>query len=372
MGSVIFIAGISMIILMVWFFLIAFRFGKHWQEGFRVELAFSQEQAAEGEPLYLYETITNDKKQILPAISVKFKTSRYLKFAGDAGGTVSDYYYRNDVLSVRGYEKVRRSCRFLCMRRGEYEITEAELVAQDPILYHQYVEKVEVCTKLIVYPSFVSTERLMPVFQRSMGEMMTKRPIFEDPFEYVGVRDYVPGDSMNRIHWKVSAKQGKWQVKTNTYKAASPVTIVLNLESPGVFVNEGAMEESIRLAYSLIWLFEEKGIGTTLVANGESSCHVEGMGKSHLGQVRKALATISYKNNAKKGAAMLTREQEQGNENNYLFFISASAKQEIQEELEKIRRRGRDITWILPICGHEDESDKVQESLKKHLVLWRC
>ena len=140
MGSVIFIAGISMIILMVWFFLIALRFGKHWQEGLRVELAFSQEQAAEGESLYLYETITNDKKQILPAISVKFKTSRYLKFAGDVGGTVSDYYYRNDVLSVRGYEKVRRSCRFLCMRRGEYEITEAELVAQDPILYHQYVE----------------------------------------------------------------------------------------------------------------------------------------------------------------------------------------------------------------------------------------
>ena len=61
-----------MIILMVWFFLIALRFGKHWQKGFRVELAFSQEQAAEGEPLYLYETITNDKKQILPAISVKF------------------------------------------------------------------------------------------------------------------------------------------------------------------------------------------------------------------------------------------------------------------------------------------------------------
>lgn len=69
---------------------------------------------------------------------------------------VSDYYYRNDVLSVQGYEKVRRSCRFVCMRRGEYEVNEAELVVQDPFLLRQYVEKSEVSAKLIVYPSFVS------------------------------------------------------------------------------------------------------------------------------------------------------------------------------------------------------------------------
>ena len=141
---------------------------------------------------------------------------------------VSDYYYRNDVLSVQGYEKVRRSCRFVCMRRGEYEVNEAELVVQDPFLLRQYVEKSEVSTKLIVYPSFVSAQRLLPVFNRSIGEMMTKRPVFEDPFEYVGVREYMPGDSMNRIHWKVSAKQGKWLVKTSAYKAGSPVTILVN------------------------------------------------------------------------------------------------------------------------------------------------
>ena len=105
------------------------------------------------------------------------------------------------------------------MRRGEYEVNEAELVVQDPFLLRQYVEKSEVSTKLIVYPSFVSAQRLLPVFNRSIGEMMTKRPVFEDPFEYVGVREYMPGDSMNRIHWKVSAKQGKWQVKTSAYKA---------------------------------------------------------------------------------------------------------------------------------------------------------
>lgn len=372
MGSVIFVAGVTMTVLVLWVNIISLRFGKTWKEGFGVELSFSQEQAAEGEPMYLFETIINDKKQALPAVSVKFKTSRYLKFADEAGGMVSDYYYRNDVLSVQGYEKVRRSCRFVCMRRGEYEVNEAELVVQDPFLLRQYVEKSEVSTKLIVYPSFVSTQRLLPVFNRSIGEMMTKRPVFEDPFEYVGVREYMPGDSMNRIHWKVSAKQGKWQVKTSAYKAGSPVTILVNLESPGVFVNETAMEESIRLAYSLVWLFEEHGIATTLIANGETGCHVEGLGRAHLGNVRKTLACISYKTNCKKGAAMLKKEWETGDDASYLFVISAAAKEEIQEEIEKIHRRGREMTWILPIAGGEDESSKIHSAVRKDCVLWKC
>ncbi|MGN1205624.1 MAG: DUF58 domain-containing protein [Eubacterium sp.] len=372
MGSVIFVAGVTMVILVIWSNIISLAFGKNWKKDFKVELSFSKEQAAEGEMLYLFETIVNNKKQALPAVSVKFKTSRFLKFADETGGSVSDYYYRNDVLSVQGYEKVRRSCRFVCMRRGEYEINEAELVVQDPFLLRQYVEKSEISTKLIVYPSFVSAQRLLPVFNRSIGEMMTKRPVFEDPFEYVGVREYMPGDSMNRIHWKVSAKQGKWQVKTSAYKAGSPVTILVNLESPGVFVNETAMEESIRLAYSLIWLFEERGIATTLVANGQEWCRLEGIGRKHLGEVRNMLATISYKKNSKKGDAMLAREWETGDDASYLFFISAAAKEEIQEQMEKIRRQGRDMTWILPIAGGEDESQKIHSAIRKDCVLWKC
>lgn len=182
----------------------------------------------------------------------------------------------------------------------------------------------------------------------------------------------MPGDSMNRIHWKVSAKQGKWQVKTSAYKAGSPVTILVNLESPGVFVNETAMEESIRLAYSLVWLFEEHGIATTLIANGETGCHVEGLGRAHLGNVRKTLACISYKTNCKKGAAMLKKEWETGDDASYLFVISAAAKEEIQEEIEKIHRRGREMTWILPIAGGEDESSKIHSAVRKDCVLWKC
>lgn len=62
---------------------------------------------------------------------VKFLSSRFLQFEGAESGTVSDHFYRNDVMSVDGFEKVRRKLKFTCKKRGFYQIQEAELVSYD-------------------------------------------------------------------------------------------------------------------------------------------------------------------------------------------------------------------------------------------------
>lgn len=100
---------------------------KHWMENFEVNVGFSEEEAGVGDSLYLYETATNKKKMKLPTICVKFATSRFLDFEDETQGTVSDYFYRNDVMNIDGFQKVRRKLRFTCKKRGLYSIQEAEL-----------------------------------------------------------------------------------------------------------------------------------------------------------------------------------------------------------------------------------------------------
>ena len=97
-----------------------YQYEKKWTKDFELEISYSQEQAGEGDTLWLYEVITNNKEMILPAVSVRFKTSKFLKFEDMDSGSVSDYFYRNDVISVRGYEQVRRKLRIKCARRGIY------------------------------------------------------------------------------------------------------------------------------------------------------------------------------------------------------------------------------------------------------------
>lgn len=125
-------------------------------ENFEVTLAFSEEQAGEGDTLFLYETVVNKKKMGLPIMCVKFLASRFLQFEGAESGTVSDHFYRNDVMSVDGFEKVRRKLKFTCKKHGFYQIQEAELVSYDLFCRHTFVHKIPVEVSLLVYPSVMN------------------------------------------------------------------------------------------------------------------------------------------------------------------------------------------------------------------------
>lgn len=371
MSLIIITAVLIMLICFGWMSYLGISYGKKWISDFELNVSFSEEQAAEGDTLYLYETITNRKKMILPAVCVKFKASRYLHFEDMASGTVSDYYYRNEVLSVHAFEQVRRKLKVKCMQRGEYIIDEAEVVGNDYFLRQRYVEKRELNARLIVYPALVDMKRIMPVFQKGYGELATRVPMFEDSFEYVGVRQYQPGDTMNRIHWKASAKTGNWQVRTSAYQAAEPALVVLNLESPGTFINRSAMEENIRIAYSIVSMLDSRGIETTLVVNGTEKLRFTGNGKGHIAKVRHGLARISYETQICTGEQMLRRELEQTVGNEHLFFVSAAAKSGIQEQLELFLRRKFSITWIAAVIGGEDDTKGLKPEFESILYRWK-
>lgn len=347
------------------------KYERRWMKNLSVDVSFSEEQAGEGDSLWLYETITNEKDMILPALCVKFKTSRYLKFEDMDGGSVSDYFYRNDVISVRGFEQVRRKLKLTCTRRGEYSIDEVEFVGNDYFLRRKYIEKKEVDAKLTVYPSLVSVERILPVFRKSYGEMSTNSPLFEDPFEYIGVRDYMPGDTMNRINWKASAKTGKWQVRTSAYTASEPAVILLNLESPGTFTNHAAMEENIRIACSLICYLDAEGFATTLITNGTERGCLSGNGREHIARVRAHLSMISYDTLNCTGAEMLRKESQTLRINDHVFFLSAAGKDKIREELIKITERGISLTWVAPVFGGEDDMGELPPILEKCIFRWK-
>ena len=225
---------------------------------------------------------------------------------------------------------------------------------------------------LIVYPSFVGIERVLPLFQKSYGDMRTSIPMFEDPFEYVGVRGYLPGDRMNRVHRNASAKTGNWQVKTSAYKAGQPALVLLNLGSPGNFINQAAMEENIRIAYSLVHFMDRQGLETMLVANGGEGFRLQGSGKGYMAQVRRKLAAVTYETQIQSGVGMLQREQDNLAENVHLFFISSQGKLEIQQELAKILHRGISVTWVAVTAGGEDDTRQLLPALEPCIYRWKA
>lgn len=350
-----------------------YHYSRHWSRNFDLMIDFSEEQAGEGDELFLYETAVNNKKMRLPSICVKFGTAKELSFSDAESGTVSDHFYRNDVMSVDSFQKVRRKLRFQCKRRGIYQIREAEIVSYDLFYKHTFVHKMEVSANLCVYPSLIDASRLMPVFRELNGGAATRVPLYEDPYAYAGVREYTPQDSMRRIHWKASARTGAWQVKTTEYIASSPVEIILNLESPGVFTDTDLMEESIRIAYSLVYYLGSYGIMTTLVVNGDERLNLSGNGRAYMARVRQALAVLDYHHVEAKGESFLEREEANVMPGERVILVSPAGKKPMQEQAVSWIERGIKLTWVAPLVstnGADSEFREILPKLQGHIVKW--
>lgn len=346
---------------------------KHWGDNFEVEVRFSQEQAGVGERLYLYETATNKKKMQMPIVCVKFGTSKYLSFEDEDSGAVSDRFYRNDVMSLDGFQKVRRKLCFTCKKRGLYRIEEAELVSYDMFFLRPFVHRVPLHAELCVYPSLISVERLIPVFHSMNGSLPTRVPLFEDPFAFAGVREYTPQDSMRRIHWKASARMGSWQVKTTEFSSSTPVVVMLNLETPGVFTPVDLLEDSIRLAYSIVYYLSEHGVLTRLVAVGNEKIRLEENGRQQVSAVRRALATIAYDKVCCRGEEFVERELPRLHAADDVILISAAGKKPMQEAVERMIHYVGHVTWVAPMIAENSEDYEFREvspAIERCLVKW--
>ena len=143
-------------------------------------------------------------------------------------------------------------------------------------------------------------------FQKMMGEVLTRRYAYEDPFEFQGIRPYEPFDSMRDINWKASARTGAFPdeflpifyPEDKQAAVRQEVCLLLNLESETMMDYKQLKEESIRLVNSLAEMFFAQGIPVGVYSNakdlltGREMEQLPGGGGQHLTQIRESLARL--------------------------------------------------------------------------------
>jgi uncharacterized protein (DUF58 family) len=101
----------------------------------------------------------------------------------------------------------------LCTVRGEFQLGPLTVTSVDPFGLFSIPKSVAGTERLLVYPTVLElTQFALPAGMLSGGE--ARRQITQNTTaNAVGVRDYVQGDSINRIHWKSTARRNKLIVK---------------------------------------------------------------------------------------------------------------------------------------------------------------
>ncbi len=124
--------------------------------------------------------------------------------------------------------------------------------------------------KILVYPRIrPMPEFVMPAEQHSGDARLLSSAWADYPPETSGVRDYSPGDSLGRIHWKLSAKYGQMMSKTFEQPLTSDLLIVLDLQRSAHHGKgeESTLEYAISLAASINAQVHSQGRQVGLITN---------------------------------------------------------------------------------------------------------
>ena len=297
-------------------YLISLLYSRLWNKDLDVTVAFKEDAVVEGMKSELAETIVNRKLLFLPMLQVGFQTHQNLKFADDENVSVSDLCYKRDIFSVGSYQKITRNVPFYCSRRGYYEINSADLLTRSPLLTKKHYGVKEQNAGFYVYPKLIEDARLDISFQKIMGEVLARKNIYEDPFEFQGIREYQPTDPMNKINWKASAKSDQWMVNLYGSTSVQEIIILLDVEDEGIWKYEEIHEEQIRLAATMAFKLLETGVTVGLITNGKDIKDDEainvsvGNGKQQLANMNRALSRIDLKKNPEAMESILREERE--------------------------------------------------------------
>lgn len=84
--------------------------------------------------------------------------------------------------------------------------------------------------------------------------------------EVTDIREYIPGDRLQKIHWKLSSKLGKWVVKESKAGATHSFIVLLELYLDSEMVNCDYLDHSIENAYAICLELLSKGEPFVLMA----------------------------------------------------------------------------------------------------------
>ena len=238
----------------------------------RYQRHFSEEKVLFGESVTLSLAVENAKILPLPWVEVEDTLPRRLTLANQKVrvSLIGDTATLDNLFSTRWYERVTRRYTLQCAARGVHKFGPTVLRSGDVFGFLSNEEAVDNWQYLLVYPLVVPLTRFSLPARHPFGDHRAPRRLLEDPSRVIGVRDYVYGDSLRRVHWKATART--MQMQSKVYEATTTYTMALFLNVGGQFDSVyGLQTDILELAISATasvadWALNE-GYAVGLYAN---------------------------------------------------------------------------------------------------------
>ncbi len=156
-------------------------------------------------------------------------------------------------------------------KRGHYRVEPLVVRTGDPFGFFEASAMVGQGVNVVVYPRVDPLPSFwLPATGLEGSRAFPERTLQATPLAMT-VRPWAPGDAMNRIHWKTTARHGEIQVKEFELEQTTDVWLFLDLDravQAGVG-DDGTVELGVRVAASVAdrALAENRAVGLTVNAH---------------------------------------------------------------------------------------------------------
>ncbi len=234
-------------------------------------------------------------------------------------------------------------------QRGHYTLGPLIGEVTDPFGLFRLRRKLDNAKDILIYPSTIELPYFGAESHAESGLLRNAWLTNESSGAISGVREYVPGDSLNRIHWRSTAHMGKLIVKEFDYDLSEKIWIILDLNKELNFGKgvETIEEYSITIAASIVKKYADSGRHVGLIAHSDNyHFYPARPGDLNMWRILEALAVFKASGQIPlqrilKGA----REQISGN--SVAVIITASASEEIINSIMSIKKQGIQVVTIL-------------------------
>jgi uncharacterized protein (DUF58 family) len=182
-------------------------------------------------------------------------------------------YNARSVRSAGGQQTIQWRTEGVCQQRGLFTLGPWQAHTGDPLGFFHIVLDFPQSQSILIYPPVVHLPTIQLPRGAATGSGRTSQRALEMTTNAAGVRAFVPGDSISRVHWRSTARRDTLMVKTFDLEPSGDLWIVLDMDA-AVQAGEGqdsTEEYGVILASSLAdrMLRQNRAVG--LVAYGTIS-----------------------------------------------------------------------------------------------------
>lgn len=267
-----------------------------WFPGLESERTLDRIQVQQGEDVKVSLTIQNARGLPIPWLYVEDPCSASFPIRGVS----------KKLMALMPRRSMTLDYTLTCTRRGYHRIGPTLLETGDLFGLHKRFRNEPKRDYVSVLPTIAYIDTYSISSRRPQGPVKITNRIYADPTRINNLREYQPGDPLNSIHWKATARTGELHVKTFEATSVTGGTLILDLHEDSYLEEkrDSRMELAITTAASIAYLLQMSGEQVGLLTNGRDAAEaalyevdtVETRSRSELEELRKLEMDITRMN----------------------------------------------------------------------------